>query len=818
MSPRWLVPSLGWLLLTALPAQEVRAREIAARLATADPSTLAWFELRCERIDAELDIDVRQALASAKDLHTVALASTHPGAAAVGTVMLAQVVAMAEGPIAARRIFDEAPPMPATAAASLRARYYLAKAFCECYQGRHSVEMELAVPGKAAAEESGNPVLKLRATAMVAHILPERSLSALRSMFATIEAAGQAAEVAHLRPLLAIEERSLAEARGDDTAVSACEATMQEQAINLGDRRLEALVTVHRANRLYRQKQRDEAMPIYQQVAALYERLGDLRQVFGIRNMLTWAAMNRGELELAGELAEQNRALLQGRGYVADDKELLRTRFELALRNNDSELALELRRQWDAHDGVAAEEERRANELRARLRAAEAEKSAAEQRLADERAAADERLRTWRTAAYGTALLGLALLAGVIWRSRRRLLQSNERLGEQVRRVEAGERVRAQLEARMRELERAESLGTLAAGVAHDFNNLLTSMLGNADLLRQRGVVAEDRELLDTIVTAGQQAGRLCKQLQQYAGGELLRPAALDLGRVVHEMMPVLQAAARATVRCETPPQVLEVTADRGQLEQMLLNLVVNATDAGAHEVKIEVDVVRSGGAGPWARLTVSDDGHGMTEAVRQRIFDPFFTTRFPGRGLGLAVVYGAVRRHGGTIDVDSELGHGTTFTIRLPMTESLAAPAEPVVLLPSSPPRGSGRMFVVDDEAHVRVLLVRMLANLGRTATAVADGHELLRQLATVPVDEPVTVFVDLTMPEMDGAEVTRRIRAQRPGTRIVLISGHTEDHLMQASETLQPDGVLAKPFRADLLEQVLQRAAPAPAAGAGD
>jgi signal transduction histidine kinase/ActR/RegA family two-component response regulator len=671
------------------------------------------------------------------------------------------------------------------------------------------------VPGKAAAEQSGNPVLKVRATAMVAHILPERSLSALRATFAAIEADGQAAEVAHLRPLLAIEERSLAEERGDQETVLACESTMGEQAGALGDRRLQALVAAHRANRLYRQKRHDEAMPIYQEVAELYDRLGDLRQVFGIRNMLTWAAMNRGELALAGELAEQNRALLHGRGYVADDKDLLRTRFELALRNNDSELALELRRQWDAHDGVAAAEERRATELRARIRDAEAERSAAERRLAEERAAADERLRSTRTAVYGTALLGLTLLVAVTWHSRRRLLHSHGRLAEQVRRVEAGERVRAQLEARMRELERAESLGTMAAGVAHDFNNLLTSMLGNADLLRQRAVVAEDRELLDTIVTAGQQAGRLCKQLQQYAGGELLRPEALDLVRVVNEMMPVLQAAARANVHCEARPPALDVMADRGQLEQMLLNLVVNATDAGAHEVKIEIDVARGDGSGPWARLTVSDDGHGMTDAVRQRIFDPFFTTRFPGRGLGLAVVYGAVRRHGGTIEVDSELGRGTTFTIRLPMTDSTIAAAVPVVQLPSSPPRTGSRMFVVDDEAHVRVLLVRMLANLGRTATAVADGHELLRLLATLPTDETVTVFVDLTMPEMDGAEVTRRIRAQRPGTRIVLISGHTEDHLMQVSETLQPDGVLAKPFRADLLAQVLQRAAPTVASG---
>ena len=116
--------------------------------------------------------------------------------------------------------------------------------------------------------------------------------------------------------------------------------------------------------------------------------------------------------------------------------------------------------------------------------------------------------------------------------------------------------------------------------------------------------------------------------------------------------------------------------------------------------------------------------------------------------------------------------------------------------------------MFVVDDELHVRVLLVRMLANLGLVATAATNGHELLRLLATVPPGEGVMVFVDLTMPELDGPELTRRIRAQRPDTRIVLMSGHTEDHLLQVSERLHPDAVLAKPFRADQLEQVLATA----------
>jgi signal transduction histidine kinase/CheY-like chemotaxis protein len=796
------------LLLSPLPAQQQRASALEQQLATVTPQSLAWFELQFERVEALVDVDLQQATIAITSLWHAAQTVALPGVAATAASLAAFVVARHEGPVAAlpwrERAGQAAPEWPAP----LRAYHHLASARVLCLAGEHVAELEASIPGQAAAQEDGDPVLQLRAALATLHATTQRGVTGLRRQFDAAMAGPAAAAVASLEPWVRLEEWL---AQEDRTSAAAADllASIERQAIQQGNLRLEAVVHSLRGTLALARNDFVAAIPHQREAMRCFDRLGDRRDSAATRDITAWTELRLGNFDAAQACVDAAEAMLSGRGLSDVEREVLQTRLQLAVAKRDGDAAAALAAEIEASRRNDADHDRQLATARARLEEAEAQRERAEAALRDEQQEAAAQAASQQLRQGSLLLVGCLVLCAALWWSRRRVVVSHRRLADQIRRADAADARKQELERRMRELERSESLVTLTAGVAHDFNNLLTSILGNAELLRMRGVPASERELLDTIVTAGQQAGRLCRQLQIYSGGEPLHHEALDLVGVVRDMLPVLQAAARrvATVRCEVPLQVVGVRADRGQLEQILLNLVVNANDAGAQEVVIVVAPGRAGGAtGDRAALVVRDDGHGMTEAVRQRIFDPFFTTRFPGRGLGLAVVYGAVRSHGGTIAVDSEPGRGTTFTIQLPTAALDPVVPEPVVVLPSMAPPAGGRVFVVDDEPLVGALLVRMLASLGRTAVAFADGQELLRQLALVPAAAPVTVFVDLTMPDLDGLEVARRIRSQRPNARVVLMSGHTADHLEQVGEALRPDAVLAKPFRLDVLRRVLE------------
>ena len=212
---------------------------------------------------------------------------------------------------------------------------------------------------------------------------------------------------------------------------------------------------------------------------------------------------------------------------------------------------------------------------------------------------------------------------------------------------------------------------------------------------------------------------------------------------------------------------------------------------------------------GPFACLEVADNGEGMDDALMERIFDPFFTTRFPGRGLGLAVVFGAVRRHHGAVTITSESGHGTRFRLYLPMQpQHGAAPVESVPEPTERQPIEAMTVLVVDDETHIRDLVRRSLERRGHRVLDIGDGRDLASVLPSLAASPRAIALVDLTMPGMDGRDVVRQLQQLHDRLPVVLMSGHAEDHLSETARELQVSGHVSKPFRSAELENALDAA----------
>ena len=793
-------------------AQEVRLKLVEPKFAAAKEGTLEWFQLGFEVIEAQLDYDARAAVPEAARLRASAEGSTLLGVGQAAAAMTALVVCIVDGPVYAEPWLKRSELLPDGTNPVLRYFVHLARTRVLCHGGKHDQEVLDWVQARELADQLGDPLLRIRSLSVAGHITPERGLVMLRKLFAQAVERGRQADIEHLRYLCLIEEQAIAGNENRFSEAARLAEQIEQLAATQGNRRLHASAMAARANSLYRRGERDAAMPIYEEVERLYEKLGDRRALFGIRDMLVWSCVHREDYATVQLRLAELTTLIEGAGYAECDLELVRTRFEIAVRMHDGDNAATYRNKIDEMQTSNVVVERRAEELRERVATTERAKEAAEERLAAENSQAAQRLDEARR--FGTfGLVGsLTLLVLVSFWSRRKLLVANARLADHVREIEAGKLAQQKLEERMRELERTESLGTMAAGVAHDFNNLLTSILGSAELMQQPGGRADGVELARAIQSASEQASRLCRQLQAYAGGSPTQCVPVDLVAIVTEMLPALQAATKNTVSVTlaVAPDLIGVGAlgDRAQLEQVLLNLVTNARDANAHSVRISLSTPpATAEGGSEALIVVTDDGDGMTAEVQQRIFDPFFTTRFPGRGLGLAVVHGVVRRHSGRIAVQSAPGQGSTFTITLPCA---TAPKPPIVV-PRPPttisPNSLRSMFVVDDDLAVRGMLARMLSTIGVQAQILDSGEALFLAVAALPKEQQVTAFVDLSMPGLDGVEVVRRLRSMRASSRVVLMSGHPASYVEQVAGDMQLDGVLSKPFMIEAVRTLVQQ-----------
>jgi len=359
-------------------------------------------------------------------------------------------------------------------------------------------------------------------------------------------------------------------------------------------------------------------------------------------------------------------------------------------------------------------------------------------------------------------------------------------------------------EEQLRHAQKMDAVGRLAAGLAHDFNNVLTAIQGHVQfLLEDLPADLPSRDDAVEIRRAADRATDLTRQLLTFARRQPSRPVPLDLSSVVRDVEKLLRRLIRADVRLETvlqdgPP----VFADPGQMEQVLVNLVVNARDAmpqggtitvAVTPVRLDETFTARGidlAAGDYVQLAVSDNGIGMTADVQRQVFEPFFTTKQEGTGLGLSTVYGIVQQSGGHISVYSEPGVGTTFKVFLPVHGEAGVMADAAE---AAEPRVATVLLVEDDDA-VRALALRALQAAGFTVITAADGEEALRKAGVVHRLD--VVLTDLMMPQMRGDDVSRRIRALHPQAGVVLMSGFSQDTLVREGR-IEADGhFLEKPF----------------------
>ncbi|HEX6027262.1 MAG TPA: ATP-binding protein [Solirubrobacter sp.] len=368
------------------------------------------------------------------------------------------------------------------------------------------------------------------------------------------------------------------------------------------------------------------------------------------------------------------------------------------------------------------------------------------------------------------------------------------------------ERMRLQLQ----QSQRLESLGQLAGGVAHDFNNLLAVILGYASFIERRAAEgsADERDVT-AIREAGERATRLTRQLLAFARREVVRPTVLDLTGVVLEMEQLLRRTIGEHVVLETSlaPDLWPIMADDGQLEQVLINLAVNARDAMPQggTLTIDTDNVHVDEAytearpglqpGRYVRLRVSDTGVGMTKEVAERAFEPFFTTKPKGKGtgLGLATIHGIVSQAGGYAQIYSEPGLGTTFSVLLPATD--AAIPEPLQRESSTAPGGGETILVVEDEPAMLEVTRRILDDNGYTVLTANRGTEAVKIAAEH--DGPIDVLLtDVVMPYMLGKEVVERVGALRPGIRVLFMSGYAQNVIGPIGDLADGRQIIDKPF----------------------
>ncbi|HEU5098872.1 MAG TPA: response regulator, partial [Roseiflexaceae bacterium] len=377
---------------------------------------------------------------------------------------------------------------------------------------------------------------------------------------------------------------------------------------------------------------------------------------------------------------------------------------------------------------------------------------------------------------------------------------------------------RKRLEAQLLQAQKMETVGRLAGGIAHDFNNLLTAITGYAELAIEdlptdspaRGDIQELRKAAD-------RATVLTRQLLTFARKQRLEPRIVDLNQLLWDMSELIRRLIGEHIELVTltEPDLGRVQADRSQLEQVVVNLVVNARDAmpeggrlAIQTANVTFDATYTDGhidvvAGRYVLLTVSDTGVGMDVTVREHLFEPFFTTKAPGKGtgLGLATCYGIIKQHGGYILAYSEISRGTLMKVYLPRVDA------PPDRLPNADirahPRGDETILLVEDEPAVRDLAARVLREQGYQVLEAGDGYEALRIVEQQQDTRIDLLLTDVVMPRMGGVALAQRLISQRPGIPVLFTSGYTEDTMLYAGQLAAGTHFLHKPFSPATLAQ---------------
>jgi PAS domain S-box-containing protein len=393
------------------------------------------------------------------------------------------------------------------------------------------------------------------------------------------------------------------------------------------------------------------------------------------------------------------------------------------------------------------------------------------------------------------------------------------------------EKKRAELERRIleeqfRHVQKAESLAVLAGGIAHDFNNLLMGIQGNADL----GLVslpkdAQEVVYFQEIQKAVVRAAELCSQMLAYSGRAQFFIERIQLNSLIQELSPVIQKSIsrKVDLRYQLAERLPPVEGDRSQLRQVILGLVINASEAlgeGCGVVMISTAAVECTRArfrdfylnvdipeGLYVCVEVTDTGCGMDETIRQRVFEPFFSTKFTGRGLGLAAVLGIVRGHKGAIEVRTTPGQGSTFRVLLPAAAESVEDRSATTATPELPESRGRTILLVDDEEPVRTVAGQMMEVLGFKVRTARDGAEAVMILKEER-DEIDLVVLDLAMPFMNGEEAYRAMKAMDPDLVILITSGYSEEEVIRRLAGVTMDGFIPKPFSFQNLREALSRA----------
>ncbi|MDY7041804.1 MAG: GAF domain-containing protein, partial [Chloroflexota bacterium] len=372
------------------------------------------------------------------------------------------------------------------------------------------------------------------------------------------------------------------------------------------------------------------------------------------------------------------------------------------------------------------------------------------------------------------------------------------------------------LEEQLRQAQKMEAVGRLAGGVAHDFNNLLTAIIGYSDLL-QRGLNPYDPRRNDVleIKKAADRAAGLVRQLLAFSRKQMLQPKVLDLNATIVNMKKMLHRLIREDIELLTilDPDLGSVKADPGQIEQVIVNLVINASDAMPQGGKLTVETMNvyldeeydhptvSVQPGPYAMIVVSDTGVGMDEDTQSHLFEPFFTTKEMGKGtgLGLATIYGIIKQSDGHIEVSSDLGQGTTFKVYLPAISEAVETAKQAAIS-DGPALGQETILLVEDEETVRDLARRVLLQRGYTVLEARHGKEALRicEEHEGPID---LLMTDVVMPEMNGRDLAEHLAPLYPEMKVLYVSGYTDNAIVHHGILESGVNLLPKPFTPSIL-----------------
>ncbi len=389
----------------------------------------------------------------------------------------------------------------------------------------------------------------------------------------------------------------------------------------------------------------------------------------------------------------------------------------------------------------------------------------------------------------------------------------------ELRRMEAE---RLEMERRLLHSQKLESLGVLAGGIAHDFNNLLTVILGNLDLTKLK--VSPDSPALRNVehaLKACRSAAKLIGQMLDYSGKGQFSPRLMDLNDLVRENSALFRTSVAKNIELSivTIPDLPKIAADQGHVQQVVMNLIINAAEAigsAPGVITIATGVMDCDEAylarsrveekpspGRYAYLEITDTGCGMDEDIQARLFDPFFTTKFTGRGLGMSAVLGIVRRHKGAIILESKPGRGTVFRVLFPAVAEadkvLSDPACPSDRV-GMPAQAGGMVLIVDDEEDVRRLCTEIVEYLGFRAVCAADGNEAIRIFGERE-SEIVLVILDMTMPNMDGVSAFHALQRIRQDVKVIIGSGYSDKEVSRHFCGERPSGFLQKPFKVEEL-----------------